>query len=67
MVDDPGFWGGDRNRSFRFGGRVRGWYRSGWGSVVVVWGSGFELFVESASPVLVETHAAAGASVALVA
>ena len=32
-----------------------------------MWGSGFELFVESASAVLVEAHVAAGALVPLVA
>ena len=43
-----------------FGGWVRGWYWSGWGAAAV-WGSGFEVFVEAAGPVLVEAGVAAGA------
>ena len=59
MVDDPEFWSGDRNRAPGSGSRVRGWCRSGRGTVVAVWGSGFEVFVESSGPVLVEAHVAA--------
>ena len=67
MIDDSWFWSGDRNRLSGLSSRVWGWYRSGRGAVVAVWGSALELFVESAAAVLVQAGVAAGALVSLVA